>query len=218
MRGKGLLVMWLCLVLLSLPVSYALAGGGALYSVVARDASTLGQSATGTHGHNYVMSDPAVVLGSFHVSSLYVDHNGTGYNFAEVGWCVHRTLLGRSLYAFCAYSLDGNYTHRHYGGLISYNSNHDWTVRHYSGTYWRWYLDGSELATVDLKGKFTYGYSLASSERNNSGDTNYSHFWGLQDRNSSGVWYSWSNLSQWKDNDPDYRLNKVSNTECYMQL
>jgi len=61
--------------------------------------------------------------------------------------------------------------------------------------------------------------TVCSSERNTtSGDTNYSHFWDLKQMNSSGAWSYWSDLHQYMDNDPNYYLNKISNTECYMQL
>lgn len=43
--------------------SFALAGSNLVnYWVVAYNNSTLGKSATGTHGHNYVMANPTVNL------------------------------------------------------------------------------------------------------------------------------------------------------------
>lgn len=77
------------------------------------------------------------------------------------------------------------------------------------------YVDGT------LKKEKTYynyqrGVAVCSSERNSTSDTNYSHFWSLKWMNSSETWPYWSDLQVLGDNDPDYYLSKISNTECYM--
>lgn len=182
----------------------------ALYYVTAYDNSSLGLAAYGTNGYNYVMSSATIY--SLHVSSLYVYKDA--YNFAEVGWCWHVGMASPN--SFRAYKKAGYYAEKHFS-LAPKGTNHYYTVRNVSGTTkWRWYVDGTyQNWEFDLG--FNKGMSLVSSERNNGDETNYSHFWNLRKRDSAGNWYYWTNLQEHEDKDPEYRLNIISNTECYVQ-
>lgn len=179
------------------------------YGVAGGENSFLGSVACGTQGSNYVMQNPTITSG--HVSSMYVYDNDTdGDNFIEVGWV---KLNGwSSPKFFAAWSSNGNYNQEYLGTASS--GNHSYKVELVNGV-WYWYVDGT-LKNQELVGNYTSGVSMASSERNASGDTNYSHFWGMKFKYNS-TWYNWTNLNQCMDNDPDYYLNKINNTECYMQ-
>lgn len=186
------------------------------YYVVAYDNTTLGKNAYGTNGYNYVMSNPSIV--HQHVSSLYVINTWPSYTqFAEVGWFANPWQSNSKPRFFAAWYNRGTYGER----LLTYptpGTNHYYTVRNVTGSdEWRWYIDGSLVHTRSSIGGFRKGYSIASSERGNLRDTNYSHFWNLRKRDYSGNWYYWANLSLLADTDSEYRLVKISNTECYIQ-
>jgi hypothetical protein len=195
--------------LTSISASYA-----APYDLAAYDNSTLGKACYGVYGYNYVMKDHSLIPGQ-HVSSLYVWQHPDGYNLAEIGW-VWRGYREDHPHFFGAYEIRGSY----YSIIFSdapKGTNHYYTVRNVSGSNnWRWYIDGVLKWEVNLGG-WKQGYALAASERWDEKDSNYSHFWNLRKRDSSGNWYNWTNLQVYVDTDPDYWLNKVSNTECYMQ-
>ena len=205
---KGSLL--LALFVLALILLNCLRAEAALYYVTACDNTSLGTNAYGPNGYNYVMKNP--VITKLHVSSLYVYKNS--YYMAEVGWCWHVGFASPNYFA--AWKTNGYYYEKHFS-LASPGTNHYYTVRNVSGTTkWRWYVDGVyQNLEVDLG--FQKGISLVSSERNSGDETNYSHFWNLRKRDSAGNWYYWSNLQLREDNDPEYRLNKISNTECYVQ-
>ncbi|MEW6772221.1 MAG: hypothetical protein AB1330_12695 [Bacillota bacterium] len=159
------------------------------------------------------MSDP--VITSMHVSSLYVwQHEPRGYRFTEVGWSFQKG-VGEPRF-FAAWKGNGLYESADLG-LAPRGTNHYYSVRNVSGTdYWRWYLDGI-FKIERYVWNFRQGYTVVSSEHSAPDETNYSHFWSLKRRDSAGNWNYWTNLSLYEDNDPDYYLNKVSNTECYVQ-
>lgn len=161
------------------------------------------------------MPDTAqLLLGARHrVSSFYVRSGGGGYNCCEIGW-VWRASVDEPRF-FGVYTRNG-YIFEYDFGAAPRGTNHSYSIRNVTGTSgWIWYVDGVRKMTVGLL--FTNGYSCASSERMELKESNYSHFWSLSKRNSTGTWYSWSNLSVLSDNDPNYYLNKISNTECYVQ-
>ena len=80
--------------------------------------------------------------------------------------------------------------------------------------YWRWYVQG----VLKHKDKLTFkkGTSVVSSERNRLDETNYSYFKKLRKRNSTGNWFYWGDLREYIDDDPGYKLKKISNTRCQM--
>lgn len=151
-----------------------------------------------------------------HISSLYVRESGTGSTFAEVGWCSEIVSGSRKVRFFGARMYGGMYYDLHFQDA-PLGTNHFYTVRHISGSEdWGFWVDGVLKGREKMLG-WKSGWSTASSERGNTSDTNYSHFWGLQSRNSSATWYNWSNLEELTDNDPNYYLNKISDTEVFMQ-
>lgn len=184
----------------------------ALYSVVANDDTSIGKNAWGVSGSNYIMTSPTIK--KLHVSSIYVFKNPTGDYWAEVGWCWHSNYNNPRY--FGAYCKRGLSYEVHFGDAPK-NSNHSYSVEYVNLiNKWRWKVDGSTKMEQGLEG-WCAGYALASSERNDSGETNYSHFWNLKKRDSSGNWSNWSALKQYKDNDPSYYLKRVTDSECYMQ-
>lgn len=99
----------------------------ALYYVTAKDNSSLGLSAYGTNGYNYVMSSPTIR--QLHVSSLYVYKDRS--DFAEVGWCWHLGMYRPNF--FGAYKKNGTYREIHFDQAPP-GTNHYYTVRNVSGT------------------------------------------------------------------------------------
>jgi hypothetical protein len=152
-----------------------------------------------------------------HVSSLYVHNWSSPVYFAEVGWFANIPQSNRQPRFFCAWVINNTY----YEKLLEYptpGTNHYYTVRNVTGSNeWRWYVDGVLKHTVSSLGGFRKGYSIASSERGDLRDTNYSHFWGLRYRDYIGTWYYFTNLQLLADTDPEYYFKKISNTEFYVQ-
>lgn len=171
--------------------------------VVAYNNSTLGKSAYGTVASEYVMADPSTT--NMHVSSVYVRLSGTGTTYAENGWCSEFTLLGRKVRYFAVYSVNGKYSHDHYQDA-ALDSNNSFTVRNVTGSnLWKWYLNGVEKYSYDMGG-WKQGWSTCSSERGDTTDTNYSHFWDLRSRDNAGTWYNWSAKQILTDNDSGYGM------------
>ena len=155
-----------------------------------------------------------------HVSSIYViDSRGTGYNHAETGWAKSPPEGWTNPSFFVAWVDNGTYGVSLIGDA-PLDSNHNYKVQNVLGTNkWRYYVDGTQKLERTYSTSYRCGMTVCSSERNTtSGDTNYSHFWALRWMNSSGTWSNWSDLRQFMDNDPDYDLNKISNTECFMEI
>lgn len=183
------------------------------WDVASYNNSALGRNANGSFGRNYVMQNPAIIRQ--HVSSVYVDNWSTPRNAAEVGWFASATQSNYDPRFFAAWVINGDYRER-LGGYPTPGTNHRYMVRYlFSGTQWEWRIDGSLFHSGGMSG-FQAGLSTASSERDDSLETNYSHFWDLQSRNSVG-WYPWTSNAVLIDTDPEYRRNWVSNTEFYVQ-
>jgi len=182
------------------------------YGVAAGNYSS-GENAYGTYGYNYVQSNiPTITSG--HVSSIYVlDPPIT--NHREVGWV--KLVDWENPKFFAAWTDNGIYGQQLFNDA-SPNSNHSYKVQNILGTKdWQFYVDGTlKLSKTNFTQTWTHGISVCSSERNDLGDTNYSHFWSLKYMNSNGTLYSWTDLRPGTDNDPEYYLEKYSDTECYM--
>jgi len=142
---------------------------------------------------------------------------GSAYNHAEVGWAKSPPRGWTNPRFFVAYVDNGTYGEYSVGNA-PLDSNHNYKVHNVLGTnVWKFYVDGTKKYERAYD-NYQKGVTMCSSERDSiSGDTNYSHFWSLKWMNSSGTWSYWSDLGRYIDNDPDYYLNEISNTECYMQ-
>lgn len=186
------------------------------YAVVAENYDGETYSAYGTYGYNYVMASPQVT--SLHVSSIYVvSEDGVWDNMAEAGWVVCPPRNFDTPYFFSAVAINGYYTD-YFWGEAPLDSNHCYKIQNLIGTNkWRFYVDGTQKLQIAYSSNFQHGLSVCSSEREESGDTNYSHFWSLRYKNGSDTWFNWYDLRQHQDNDPNYYLVKSSNTSCYMQ-
>lgn len=184
------------------------------YGVAGGDYATRNNS-YGTSGSNYVMSAPA--LADFHVNSVYVmDSNNPIINHAEVGWV---WMDGDTYpYNFAAWYDNGYYGAVGLADITTPGTNHTFRVKNVLNTNrWNYYYDGTQVYWRTYSTAYRKGNSVCSAERNALGDSNYGHFWGLSQMNSGGTWSNWTNLVNFVDNDPNYYLNKISNTECYMQ-
>lgn len=209
LRIQGIIIFSLIHFLLYVSPAHALR-----YQVAARDNTTVGNNCCGTYGTSYVMSSPAIA--NTHVSSLYA------YQVSSLGpWNVAETgiyyAVGYSPRFFGVKVVRGLYCSPVYFGNATPGTNHSFTLsRSTINLYWRTYVvDGSAKISAQFSDIWS-GISLVGSERQSLSDTNYSHFWALMKRNSSGNWYYWSNLQLYTDNDPGYTLQKISNIECKM--
>jgi hypothetical protein len=205
----------LCIVFLVMSLIYPTQAfaGYMTYAIVAYDYFSQTNS-YGTFGYNHV-ENPTVT--SAHVSSLYVyDSANNGYNDAENGWVKEAGWSGPDFFA--AWFDQGIYNLQLFQSA-PINTDHYYMVVNTIGTnQFTWYIDGTQKYSRTFT-NYSHGTSLASSERAALGDDNWSHFWDLQEvgvSNGKGNWYLWSNLQQHMNNDPNYHLSIVSNTECYM--
>ncbi len=211
---KQLVVLVTMFILLSFPtIAYALN-----YNVNAYNNSSLGLNSYGNYGQNYVMANPTIT--NCHVNSIFVHEEQTlNPNAVECGWyCKTVGGIRQQPKFFGVWTIEGVYHQTDFENA-SYDSNHSFEIQNVLGTnWWRWYIDGVQKLAIDMGG-WKYGTSRANSERQNLNETNYAHFWNLRSKNSQGYYYDWSNLQKHAvSNDPQYILNKISNTECYVQL
>lgn len=164
---------------------------------------------TGAHGWFYTMSNPTVT--SRHVNSIYIrqDVNNHGY---EVGW---DWIANREPHYFVVTVKNGVYKHYDYDNSPR-ATNHSYSINiesNLQGAPVNFLVDGvlkrSETALYP-DGRVVWG-----SERNNTNESNYGHFWNLYKRRHDFVWVNWGNMSQYADNDPSPWYDERSNTEAY---
>lgn len=214
----------LILVASVLPVA-ARAAEGPLYQEVAWDYGHYHRY--GTNGQIYATNRPIVKL---HVNGLYIMRQDSQY-MAETGITesyVDGWQDGKS-YFYRAILENGSYYRDDLGKQLPKNNWYSMTVRNVvkNNTYsseWRFYLwDGQPLTLGtnyfiwDFDVAWSGGQSLGSGERWATGDSNLGHFKGMQYRTSTGSWYSWDDLRDWGSNDPGYAINKISNTQFYIE-
>ena len=209
MKRGIILILALCTMLVFPLSAYAMT-----YDVAADDYTSLGWNSYGTNGYNYLPQFVIDDTPSIHVSSFYVWEHPDGWNLGEVGWVVNKGLL-TPVQHFAAWERNGNYYKTHLGGIST--GTHYYTVRNEIGTNnYLFFTDGVQRLRVDMLG-WRYGVSLASSERNTSSDSNWSHNWNLSKINSSGTWVSWGQVDTYQDTDPWWYINPLSSTEYYVQ-
>lgn len=193
-------------------LSFPALAGATDMDVVTYENNSSGKTAYGINGYSYLPTNLSV--NTLHVSSLYVWQMPDGYNMVEGGWAIEPPSF-QKYYHFAAWQKNGVYYLRELADAAT-GSWHYYTVRNVTGTNdWKWHVNGQVLWITNMGG-WKYGTVLTASERDSYGDSNWSHFKGLRKRDSSGNYYYWTNLTQWFDTDPDYRLNKISNTEHYV--
>lgn len=97
-------------------------------------------------------------------------------------------------------------------------TNHKYAIGYNNGV-WNLWIDGVKKASGPIGG-MTYGRTLASSERRDSGDTNYSHFWAMKKKSQDGTWSSWSSRYAYRASDPYYYIHwpGSSHNELYVKL
>lgn len=170
----------------------------------------------GAYSSNYVMSNPTVNPGSWKVNAVFCETlNRTAW--VECGWWKD----GDSPYACehfgARYNTSEGYHEDIYGSATP-GTNHTYGVRWMADTQlWRYYVDG--VAKPDrANNAITSAVIATNAETHNSNDSNYGHWWSLQywDKDAA-QWKLWTNLVQNRDDDPNYKLTKTSNTECYSE-
>lgn len=157
----------------------------------------------------------AQVTGSsnnFFVNSTFVYKDSS--NYAEVGWTWHGGDTAPQF--FYTSNKNGVVNHGH-GVTIGVGSSHTYRTNVLPNSFtWVFYGDSTQLTSRSLS--FTNAKPGAQQERNNACDTpDISHWWSLQRSNSNANFSSWTSLSKRQDNDPDYCLDKVSQTEFYVR-
>ncbi len=186
------------------------------WDVVGGDSSSLGQNAYGTRGWNYVMNNPNIIRQ--HVSSMYVDNwNGANRFMVEVGWFANWTQSNGVPRFFLAWVNNNNYSE----SILEYptpGTNHNYRLN-YLNSQWHWWIDDVRRRDGTV-GAFTHGLTTASSERDDSEETNYSHFWNMRKKDPGTNWYDWSSRYAVKDNDPSYYIHwpGSSQNELFVQL
>ncbi len=145
----------------------------------------------------------------FFVNSTWIQYDADHY--AEVGW-IWRGGWG-SPKMMAVWSEYGNWDVEYFNTL-SVNGSYSFAVRRMSTTshQWKWYLGNSVKKTEDLI--MGHGDAGAQQERYNACDTpDESHWWSLKRRAAISTLTSWEDLEIWREDDPDYCLNEISNTE-----
>ncbi|MBE0448689.1 MAG: hypothetical protein IBX64_11450 [Actinobacteria bacterium] len=168
----------------------------------------------GVYSSNYVMQNPTVQPSSWKVNAVFCTRFD-GRSFTEVGWVKYG--WDSHIWHFVAWKNNGVYDDRDFG-TVTPGTNHTYGVRWMADTTkWRFYIDG--VARHDqLVPDITSAIVATNAETHDTADSNYGHWWSLQywDKNAA-QWKLWTDLRQYKDNDPNYNLRKVTNTECYSQ-
>lgn len=170
------------------------------YDVVNYENTTAGNNSMGTDAALYVMNNPTIY--NQHVSSVYVDNwlPGVQRYFVESGWFANWPQSQNKPRWFAGWVNQGNYGEKvdnPYPEAGPYKVAVAWW-----GGVWHWYAGGAWIK--EMPNTWHSGKSTVSSERDETRDTNYSHFWQITDKNQSHVWTDWTNRTNLKDNDTAY--------------
>lgn len=168
----------------------------------------------GCYASNYVMQNPTVQPSSWKVNSVYCTR-ADGRSFTESGWVKYG--WDSSIWHFVAWKNNGVYEDIDFE-TVTPGTNHTYGVRWMSDTTkWRFYID-CVTRHEQLVPDITSAISATNAETHDTGDSNYGHWWNLQywDKNAA-QWKLWTDLQQYTDNDPNYNLREVSNTECFSE-
>ena len=164
----------------------------------------------GAYGSN--TTQDASVTGSsnnFFVNSTWIRYDAE--NYAEVGWIWRGGWTSPK--AFAAWNDQGNEGNQSFNTL-TVDTDHYFETRRQSSssTTWYWYADGSlKRSGILSQGHGTVG---AQQERNNACDNpDESHWWLLQRMATFSTYTDWGDLDLWTEDDPDYCLNEISDTE-----
>lgn len=153
-------------------------------------------------------------VNNFFVNSTWVRKDSN--NYAEIGWTWHGGWSSPKV--FVTAKEDGNPTfHKHYQSLGVY-TGHLYRTNVLPATYtWVFYVDGTKLPD-DQNLNFTNGTTGAQQERYYACDNpNISHWWSLERADSGANFSAWTSLVKHRDDDPDYCLDRISDTEFYVR-
>ena len=132
-------------------------------------------------------------------------------NYAEVGWWWRGGWTSPKV--LVVWSDRGDWDSESFNTL-TVNSTHWFKVRRSSASSmtWKWYADGSLKKSRTLS--LGHGAVSAQQERNNACDNpDESHWWGRMRMSTIPTYTDWGDLDLRIENDPDYCLDEVSNTE-----
>lgn len=168
----------------------------------------------GVRAYNYVMDNPTIY--ARHVNSIYLTqptspYTGQPYGY-EVGWLWNAAQPPQ--WFAVRVNVFGEYG-QVMGPIAAHPNNNRLTVVLYGGNA-KMAVDSTNI-WVDSPSIISAGNGYAGSERHDTAETNYAHFWSLLRMDSSGVWSNWSNQKVWKDNDDDYWVNRNGHTEVWVQ-
>lgn len=209
--GMALLLEVIVIGILLMPAATGTAEAGTCtghYWSAANDDS--GNGFYGAKGTSKVQYTP--IPGSsnkFFVNSTWVQYNPD--NYAEVGW-IWRGGWG-SPRMMAVWSDEGEWEVEYFNTL-SVNGSYNFEVRRPSTSshQWKWYLGNSLKKTQEII--MGHGTAGAQQERNYACDfPDESHWWTLKRRATISTLSNWVDLDVWLEDDPDYCLNEISNTE-----
>lgn len=153
------------------------------------------------------------------VQSLGVKYSDD--NWAEVGWVEFYPYLG-TLYAFRAWSTPDWGYDDDYPATLAADTDHSFSVRSVSSSseYWRFGKDGSTMGSDLYLPDLEYGREITNSERADTQDNNWGHYWTLKYFDTSdGAWHLSTALGPlFDDNDTVYDNDKISNYEVYCRI
>ncbi|HEV2371852.1 MAG TPA: hypothetical protein VGS19_06755 [Streptosporangiaceae bacterium] len=139
-------------------------------------------------------------------------------NDVEVGWATGGAPMNQpALYA--EWVDNGQDSLQQWAGTIGAGANWHFEVENAHGIgIWRFYFDGATSPfNYSPTMRFNQGWALTNSERRNTCDTLWTHFYGLQDQTSLTHWQPWAQLVCFADTAPGWNMAQVSNSELYVQ-
>ncbi|HEV2375786.1 MAG TPA: hypothetical protein VGS19_26920 [Streptosporangiaceae bacterium] len=142
---------------------------------------------------------------------------GTG-NDVEVGWATGGSPMNEpTLYA--EWVRNGMDSLQQWAGTIGAGTNWHFEVDNAHGIgIWRFYFDGqTKPFNYSPTMAFNSGWALTNSERRNTCDTLWTHFYSLTDATSLGHYRPWTLLQCWADDAPGWNMQQVSASELYVQ-
>ena len=164
----------------------------------------------GAYGASRVQD--AAVTGSenhFFVNSTWVQYDGR--NWAEVGWIWRGGWS--SPREMAVWSSNGNWYVQYFDTLTT-GASQSFEVRRDSDSsrIWKWYAGGDLKKSLWLL--MRDGIAGAQQERNDACDnTDESHWWNLKRMETIGTRSNWGDMVIFREDDPDYCINEISNTE-----
>ena len=178
---------------------------------------------TGGHAYNFVMANPNIT--GDHVNSIYIARIGPGYpnHYYEVGWN-WRVIWDGTKYVrrstpewFWSKMVSGVY-YGPYRTDAQANSNHLLSVQIESNGNAQMKVDSTVLRQ-EVSNFYPDGEIFWGSERQNTNESNFGHFWHLMKRRHDYSWVLWEDQREYSSPlaspqpDPGYHYYEASEYE-----